>query len=234
MTSHVHDDLPMLLRGEADRATVAAAAEHLRGCEDCRQELISALVAHASLTSAARFAPAPAATVPERPTELPDLGPMFAQVAAEGKVAAEEQKPDRKRGGRVRWLAAAAVAGVAIGAGAVVVAHNVGNSPSSQTVQLAAYGIGHTPATAKVSGGDRMRLDATALPGPGTGKLYEVWLTNAARTQMYPIGSLGADRNGTFSVPPELMNAYSAIEVSVQPLDNSAYSGVSVLRGSYG
>jgi hypothetical protein len=73
------------------------------------------------------------------------------------------------------------------------------------------------PATAKVSGGDRMRLDATALPGPGAGKLYEVWLTNAARTQMYPVGSLGAERKGAFTVPPELMNAYSAIEVSVPP-----------------
>src|SRR5215475_6082028 len=127
MTSHMHDDLPLLLRGEADRATVTAAAEHLRGCEDCRQELISALVAHASLTSAARFAPA-AASAPERPAALPDLGPVFAQVRSEEETA-------RKRG-RGRWLVAAAVAGVAIGAGTVVVAQNVGNSPSAQTVQL--------------------------------------------------------------------------------------------------
>ena len=112
MTSHVHDDLPLLLRGEADRATVTAAAEHLRGCEDCRQELISALVAHASLTSAARFAPAAASAPSDRPAALPDLGPVFSQVRS-------EDESTRKRGGRARWLAAAAVAGVAIGAGAV-------------------------------------------------------------------------------------------------------------------
>lgn len=226
MTSHVHDDLPLLLSGEADRATVAAAAEHLRGCEDCREELISALVAHASLTSAARFAPAPAAVESQRPASLPDLGPVFAQVEAE--------EASGRRRWRGRWLAAAAVAGVAIGGGAVVVARNVDNSPSAQTVRLAAFGVGHDPATAKVTGGDRMRLDATALPGAGTGKLYEVWLTDAARTRMYPVGSLGADRTGTFTVPPDLMKTYTAIEVSVQPLDKSAYSGVSVLRGNYG
>jgi hypothetical protein len=57
MSTHIFDELPLLLTGEADRATVALAADHLRECEDCQQELVSALIAHASLSSAARFAP---------------------------------------------------------------------------------------------------------------------------------------------------------------------------------
>lgn len=223
MTSHVHDDLLLLLRGEADRQTVADAAEHLRGCEDCRQELISALTAHAALTSAARLAPSLAAA-PEPPVTLPDLGPVLARVRGESA----------RRPGRGRWLVAAAVAGVAIGAGGAVAAENAGHSPSGQTVRLGAYGVGHAPATAKVTNGDRMHLDAAALPGPGNGKLYEVWLTDAARNRMYPVGSLGADRTGTFTVPPDLMRTFTAIEVSVQPLSTFTYSGVSVLRGSYG
>ena len=54
---HVFDELPRLLDGEADRATVSAVSIHLRGCEDCQQELISAVVAHSALSSAVRIAP---------------------------------------------------------------------------------------------------------------------------------------------------------------------------------
>jgi len=54
---HISDELPRMLTGEADRDTVLAAAAHLRDCIDCQHELVSALVAHASLTSAHRFAP---------------------------------------------------------------------------------------------------------------------------------------------------------------------------------
>ena len=54
--AHISDDLPRLLTGDATRDEVLAAAEHLRSCPDCQQELVSAVVAHASLTSAQRFA----------------------------------------------------------------------------------------------------------------------------------------------------------------------------------
>ena len=57
MTSHVTDELPRLLTGDATRTEVMTAAAHLRGCPDCQQELVSAVVAHASLISARRFAP---------------------------------------------------------------------------------------------------------------------------------------------------------------------------------
>ena len=57
VNGHVFDELPQLLTGEADRATVAAVAAHLRDCDDCRDELIAAVAAHAALTSAAQFAP---------------------------------------------------------------------------------------------------------------------------------------------------------------------------------
>jgi hypothetical protein len=52
----MQDDLPLLLAGEVDRLSVAAAAEHLWTCQDCRLELISAVVAHAAVSSAGRFA----------------------------------------------------------------------------------------------------------------------------------------------------------------------------------
>ncbi len=240
MSNHVHDELPLLLRGEADRETVNAAAEHLRGCEDCRLELTSALVAHASLASAARYtAPAvldadePATGENEVPAgDLPDLSDMFARVRAESAEIPRSLLL-RSRPRRMLALVAATVAGLIVGAGAVAAVEHTTSSKSVRTVQLAAYDKGSAPATAKVVDGQQMKIDLAALPAPGAGKLYEVWLTNAARTKLYAVGSLGAGRTGSFTIAPSLMLTYSAIEVSVQPLTDSSYSGVSVLRGSY-
>ena len=229
MTAHIDDELPRLLSGEADRATVEAAAEHLRGCEDCQQELVSALVAHASLSSAARFAPdaaMPVHAVDEPPAELPDLSSVFARVRAEAARA-----PARRW--RTRWLVAATVAGLAIGAAAVAVAENAGSGPSARTVALAAYDRGHTSGTAKISR-DEMRVDATSLPSLPQGKRYEVWLTDAERKHLQPLGWVGTNGKTDLTVPPDLMNQFSAVEVSVQDVNAPyQYSGVSVLRGTY-
>jgi anti-sigma-K factor RskA len=109
VNAHVFDELPLLLTGEADRSTVAAVAVHLRECEDCRNELIAAITAHAALMSAARYVPELAA--PRRVThdrfdlddrsgdpdlfevsdsdspEPPDLSAVFAQIRAEANAA---------------------------------------------------------------------------------------------------------------------------------------------------
>ncbi len=52
---------------------------------------------------------------------------------------------------------------------------------------------------------------------------------------MKPVGWLGADGKATLSVPTDLMQRYSDIEVSVQDVDAPSYlySNVSVLRGEY-
>ena len=257
MSEHVFDDLPRLLSGEADRATVLSVAAHLRSCEDCRNELVSAVVAHAALTSAARHIPSLAVVTTEprivpvaaepAAAPLPDLLSVFAQIRAE--VAAPDATTvepvsvpapislDERRQrsiGRSRLLVAAAIVGLAVGGGAVYAGERVSDrAPSGQSVALDAFDKGTVPAKVTLVGGDEMKLDASSLPSPGDGKLYEAWLTNSARTQMYAVGSLDAGRTGSFSVSPKLMTTYSDIEVSVQPVDNSSYSGVSVLRGSY-
>jgi len=233
MSAHIYDEMPPLLSGEADRATVETAAAHLRGCEDCLQELISALVAHASLSSAARFAPEstrPLLAAPpadEAPGDLPDLSSMFTRVREEASA------PARSRW-RTGWLVAATVAGLAVGGGAVTLAEHVGSGPSARTVALAAFDRGRTSATAKIVGRDELRLDATSLPSLPQGKRYEVWLTDSARQHMQPLGWVGTNGRSDLTVPPDLMNQFSALEVSVQDLNAPyQYSGVSVLRGSY-
>jgi Anti-sigma-K factor rskA len=240
---HVFDELPLLLSGEADRATVTSAAAHLRGCEDCCQELISAVVSHAALTSAARFAPELADSFPlavaDDPTvhevELPDLSSMFAQVRSEAtqSAAARDREPTRRV--PARWLVAAAVvvtAGAGGGIAAIALSH--GGTPSSRSVALSAFDKGTSAASMKLIDDHEMKLDAASLPALGSGQYYEVWLTDSARKTMAAVGQLNQNREGDFTVPPSVMNTFSAVEVSVQQTSSTGgYSGVSVLRGSY-
>jgi hypothetical protein len=252
---HVFDELPLLLSGEADRDTVTSAATHLRSCEDCRQELISAVAAHAALTSAVRFAPELADSFPlagvdavsadavsadavstgtVSSADLPDLSAMFAQVRSEAGPASLAERRGSRRG-RGHWLVAAALVAAAGAGGGIAVAVTSHDSPApSRSVALAAYDHGTTPASVKLIGGKEMKLDAAALPALSAGEYYEVWLTDSARKNMAAVGQLDQDRKGVFTVPAQVMNTYSAIEVSVQQTTGTGgYSGVSVLRGSY-
>jgi anti-sigma-K factor RskA len=157
---------------------------------------------------------------------------MFAQIRHESD--ANSSSATRTRRWRASWVAAAAVIGIAAGGGAVFAAEHIGNGSSAQAVALAAYDQGTRPASAKIVGGDEMKLDATALPALPQGKRYEVWLTDAARQHMQPLGWVGTNGRSDLTVPGDLMNRFSAIEVSVQDVTAPyQYSGVSVLRGSY-
>lgn len=231
--NHVTDDLPRLLTGEATRDEVLDAAAHLRACGDCREDLVSAVVAHASLTSVHRFAPEIMATVsePAAPAEpLPDLSEVFAQARAE--AAAPHRTVSRRRG---LLMAAAVVAGVGAGSGVTaVLTHDSSSAPSGRSIALAAYDQGRVPAKATLTGDDHLVVDASALPKPSTGRRYEVWLTNSARTAMQPIGWIAENGKANVSLPASLVAAYDHVEVSVQRIDAAySYSGDSVLRGGY-
>lgn len=246
-TPHVADELPRLLTGEATHVDVLAAAAHLRGCVDCQQELVSAVVAHASLSSAQRFAPEllalhaeqlladPAAPARAADNEdLPDLAAVFAQARAEAD-AQDRSVAGRRSFARGRLAVAAAVAGLVVGGGAVGAATQLGGSgPSGRAVALAAYDTGTHPASARMST-TRLTVNATALPRLDSRHRYEVWLTNAARTQMQPVGWIDTDGKAQLTVPRDLSDAFDAIEVSVQQVNASSYdySGTSVLRGTY-
>jgi hypothetical protein len=258
MTAHISEELPQLLTGEASRDVVMAAAAHLRHCDDCQQELVSAVVAHASLTSAHRFAPEIVTSSEERlvvsegealPFELPDLSSVFAQVRTESTTPTDRRPSTAPKLGRSslgsrtgRYLVAAAAV-VALGGTAAITyaATSGGGSHASQsaleTVKLAAFDTNHDPSasgTATLRTGGTVTINADKLKNL-TDKRYEVWLTNSTRTDMQPVGWIGADGKATLTVPEDLISRYSSIEVSVQPLDTAsyAYSKVSVLRGTY-
>lgn len=244
MTGHTPDELPLLLTGEATREIAHAAAAHLRTCADCRHELVSAVVAHAALTSAHRFAPELVARpareaafplVEPDPDPDPEALPIFAQIRDE--TAGDVDTTHRTRGRR--YVAAAVAAGVLVGTGGTVVIHNQGHSRHSITagrsISLAAYGTGTVPAKATLTGDHKLDVDASSLPEPDTDTRYEVWLTNNQGTRMQPVGWLGTDGNASFTVPAALLAHYDHIQVSVQNVAAPQYtiSGTNVLRGSY-
>lgn len=244
MTTHISDELPRLLTGDATRDEVLSAAEHLRSCPDCQQDLVSAVVAHASLTSAQRFAPEVVARHDSTPTDsvsqtdvtrpdapLPDLAAMFAEIRAE--VAAEPEVPSIDRARHRRRLvagiaAAAVVAGGGVAAGLTLTASD---GPAGRTVALPSTTAGGASATATLVGGNRMHIDATALPALGSGDHYEVWLTNGGR--LLPVGFIGNDRKADISVPADVMGSYRDIAVSVQAPHEVRFSGHLVVSGSY-
>jgi len=232
MNGHISEELPRLLTGEASRETVFEAAAHLRECTDCQQELVSAVVAHASLTSAQRFAPEVVHTErseADQAVALPDLSAIFAQVRDE---AVHTQRRAFRLPSRA-WIGAAAAV-LVVGAGVGTFAAVSGSDHArGQAVALAAFHDGTTDAQARIAG-DSITVNASSLPKLA-GKRYEVWLTNPERTQMQPIGWIGTDGRADLTVPSDLVARYSDIEVSVQPVASTGYeySNVSVLRGAY-
>jgi hypothetical protein len=236
-SEHVSDDLPRLLSGDATREETLAAARHLRSCPDCQHELDAAVVAHASLTSARRFAPeiiargSSANAVDGSPAQLPDPARLFAGIRKE--TAARTRGSRLRRGG----LAAAAVAVLATGAGLGVDAvQNSDPGPAqhaSRSLSLAAYDVGTHPARVTLPAPGTMRIDASALPRLDGRQFYEVWLTDPSRKHLQAVGSLGTGNRAVLTVSPNVMARYTAIEVSIQGVNQTSFSGTSVLRGSY-
>ena len=243
MANHISAELPLLLSGEASRPAVDDAAAHLRVCEDCRQDLVSVVIAHASLASAHRYAadvmgsagPARAGEGAGRARPLPDLSGVLEVIRAEADSDAPVGRAAPvaalcRRGGRGRRHHRR---------------RRGGDSPAPHRIRH------QRPdgAAQRLRGRVDARVghhDYRRRPGHGPGgrgvlaslaptQRYEMWLTNTQRTRMQPVGWIGTDGRATVNVPQQVMNQFTDIEVSVQRVDAPTYdySGTSVLRGQY-
>lgn len=259
--AHVTDELPLLLVGEADRETVRRVGSHLRACTDCRDDLVDAVVSHATLRSAARVAPDVATggrlefTLPDLPAmldevadrtpdrELVDLGPVFAQIRAEaagGAVVAPDDSSDEAsapvdelaaRRGKRTRVLLSAAAAVVVIGGGSAVAATA-LTDSGRSVTVSAFGAGTVDASAKV-GDDWMKLDASSLQRLNSDQFYEAWLVNDGGTGVLALGPLGTDGKATFSVPADVMSKYPTLQVTVQQNNGDPTpSDTSVLKAS--
>jgi hypothetical protein len=238
MNTHISDGLPRLLTGEASRDDVFDAAAHLRECADCQQELVSAVVAHASITSAHRFAPeivkgdrVEHTMTDEAEPALPDLSMVFAQIREEAASPAGSVRWIGRLNSRTMLGVAAAVVLIGGGVGTFVAVDGSSSASGAQNVALSRYDVGTANAKATISS-SKVTLDATALPTTA-GKHYEVWLTNPTGSDMQSIGWIGNNGKASLTVPKDLVKRYDVIQVSEQPDTSSSFSGVSVLRGTY-
>ena len=143
-----------------------------------------------------------------------------------------------------RWVAplAAVVVGVAIGAGAVVIAQNRSDTATIEAVApLKPVDTGPLAGEAGVQFGEaelvaiptgtQVRVNAPDLPP--TGNAYEVWLFGD-EGRMVSLGTL-SDGTGTFTVPQGINpQEYRVVDVSDEAPDgNPAHSGISLVRGAF-
>jgi hypothetical protein len=138
----------------------------------------------------------------------------------------------------VAWVAAAAAAGLVVGA---VGARVLGNEPSQAPVTVARTDL-DTLDTKQVKGSaDVVRRDGrlalavnTAPIDPGDGYL-EVWLINKDLKRMVSVGVLpGGDTRQSFVIPQDLLDqGYVIVDISREGFDDAPeHSGDSLVRGT--
>ena len=84
------------------------------------------------------------------------------------------------------------------------------------------------------AGEQTMTVDTTQLPPAPEGEFYEVWLLQPDTGQMLAVGVLPHSGSTEFTLNPEIVANYQAVDISLQP-DNGviAHSGNSILRATY-
>jgi anti-sigma-K factor RskA len=233
-----------------DEPLTAAEQDHLASCAECRDEL-------AELSRIANLGRQPEHIVPELvPTnsiwesiqgQLAGQAPAAATTvpaAATPEGAAEstptspsivELSPRTPR--RRSWMlvAAAAVLGLIIGAGATVVVFRDRVEVAAVTSLEPLPGqVGHGTAELVSDQGRpelRVQIDAPATPD----RYREVWLINTDGQRMYSLGVLPNDGRATYPLPPALagqLQDFTIVDVSIEPYDgNPAHSRDSQVRG---
>jgi hypothetical protein len=143
-----------------------------------------------------------------------------------------------------RWAAplAAAVIGIAVGAGAVILTQDRSDSVTVEaTAPLTPVPTGPLAGQTGTLGkaqlvaaptGQEVTVNASDLPA-ATNSSYEVWLFGDDG-KMVSLGTLD-DGNGTFTVPQGISTReYRTVDVSDEPPDgNPAHSGISLIRGAF-
>ena len=230
-------------------------AAHIRGCAEC-QESLNAYRSLVRLARggeagepAGRGGPAPqvwaaisgqlglsdAPSAPSAPAVAREPAATSAPAARQAAAAASARPTGRVRRIVTGGLLAAAI--VAAGAtGWVIGDHQAGPPSSAAQAQLSAQpgtrATAHGRAVMRATAdGYQMHLTTTGLPAPAG--YYEVWLYDPSAGKMVAIGTLGADAQGSFTVPAGIdTRAYHVVDVSNQRYNGDPTHQTSVLRGA--
>lgn len=215
-----------LVRLGAGAPRTAAEAAHLESCLDCR-----ASVHEIELT----LAPG----TPVRPADPPDG--LWDRIAAETGHTGRGATRGGRRSWPVRWIAAAAaVAGLAVGAGVTAVLVPGGEQQDPSTVATAELsvpaGTGRASGTATLveeDGRTTLVVDTRGLVSAGG--YFEVWLLDAAG-RMYALGVLPESSTARLAVPEGIsVRRFNIVDISAQEFNGDpSHSKDSVLRGTLG
>jgi Anti-sigma-K factor rskA len=238
MSSHIDPHDPRYEFDRLDNISLMALGEpadpafhdHCATCEQCLQELValSHTVGLAREVEEHRDITPPASVWTAITTELGITEPI-------APAAAKPAGPHR-----MRWrlgLVAAAVAVLAAGVGFAVGRATDSTSPSAAgRARLTAQpgGPADVAGVAQVhvtNAGHQLTVRSTGLPlRPG---YYEVWLYNARTGGMQPVGALGDDGKGTFTLAGNIdLHSYDIVDVSAQDYGGSTVvHQQSVLQG---
>lgn len=192
--------------------------------------------------AASNGAPTPIApvdrTAPPGPAASDPAGPVAEPIPLAPRRS--DGEPGRLR----RWTLplAAAIIGIVLGAGAVVLVQNQQDAATVEAVApLDPVQGGPLPSTDGQLGtaelvagqtGQQVRVQAPGLPANDS-TAYEVWLFGEDG-RMVSLGTL-ADGTGSFTVPAGIdTSVYRTIDISDEPPDgNPTHSGISLVRGTF-
>lgn len=231
------DDLALLALGEQ------LDDPHLASCARCQRDLeqLRAVVTTARSVTPEDHPQAPPPEVWDRVVaELGLVGGADAEASAAGASAAGDELAARRarsrRGFTALVAAAAAVIGIAVGAGGSAL---VGGSDDGSGTVVASASLAALPdrsgtgeATVRTVDGERVLvLDVSGLTRADG--FYEVWLLDADAKRLVSLGLLDSS-TGRFTLPREVdVSDFPVVDVSIEPADgNPAHSGDSVVRGT--
>ncbi len=240
------DDLALAALGESLDDTARA---HIADCAECAAQIESfrGTIDLAGLSDYGRDAPAPGEHVWHAISdELGFAGGTATPDPPPAPPTPLSYRPTEASPGTRwrRWVAplAAAVVGIAVGAGAVILVQNRQDAVTPDaTAPLTPVPDGPLPSSEGQLGtaelvtarsGQQVRVEATGLPA-ATSTAYEVWLFGDDG-RMVSLGTL-AEGTGSFTVPTGIdTQEYRTVDISDEPADGDpAHSGISVVRGTF-
>lgn len=240
------DDLALAALGES---LDNAAQAHIADCAGCTAQIESfrGTIGLAGLSDYGRDAPAPGEHVWDAIADelgfVGGIGSPDPPPAPPTPLSVRRTAPSSGTRWH-RWAAplAAAVVGIAVGAGAVILVQNRQDTVTvDATAPLTPVPDGPLPSSdgqlgvaelVTAQSGQRVRVAATGLPA-ATSTAYEVWLFGDDG-RMVALGTL-ADGMGSFTVPAGIdTQEYRTVDISDEPADGDpAHSGISVVRGTF-
>jgi len=244
----VHSDPEELALRALGEEVSAGTEEHLAICAHCRSELdqLRAVVASGRAIRPEDYPTTP----PQRVWDgiVAELGLTTGAGSGGGEVAGQHAAAEvddlaRRRAARatgarfgVLAMAAAAVAGIILGAGTVALLTGDDEPPGTvvATADLEPLPDRRGTGVAEIrgTGADRsLVVDVSGLTRNRSG-FYEVWLLDKDAQRLVSLGVLRGD-TGTYPLPPSVdVSEYPVVDVSIEPVDGDpAHSGDSVVRG---